>query len=66
MFIKTWYIPDVDLSTFRFGIMFRIVDLYIRIRDVGGIYLFPLLCICDAHGLCVMKYTLLGPCLSKR
>ena len=26
IYIRTWYVPRVDLSTFRFGVLFRIYD----------------------------------------
>lgn len=40
VFIRTWYIPEVDLSTFRFGIMFRILEKYIYYcnRNINNVF----------------------------
>lgn len=31
IYIRTWYSPKVDLSTFRFGVMFRVFDWVVEL-----------------------------------
>lgn len=40
VYIRTWFIPEVDLSTFSFGLMYRVVDIIQRIM-VKRVQLFP-------------------------
>ncbi|KAI5638706.1 hypothetical protein M9H77_00437 [Catharanthus roseus] len=41
IYIRTWYMPEVDLSTFRYGIMFRVIDVVGCLLN-SGIKFFPL------------------------
>ncbi|KAI5669095.1 hypothetical protein M9H77_18948 [Catharanthus roseus] len=41
IYIQTWYMPEVDLSTFRYGIMFRVIDM-VGCLPNSGIKFFPL------------------------
>ncbi|KAI5669105.1 hypothetical protein M9H77_18958 [Catharanthus roseus] len=41
IYIRTWYMPEVDLSTFRYGIMFRVIDVVGCLLN-SGINFFPL------------------------
>lgn len=35
VYIRTWHSPKVDLSTFRFGVMFRVFDWYVTLESQG-------------------------------
>ena len=34
IYIRTWHSPKVDLSTFRFGLMFRVYDWVVELSQV--------------------------------